>query len=185
MKLEYKNVFSLPIVFLCILFLCIGSIGVNRYLKQSVPEKFEVKAEFSGPKDYGKICKTKDGMFVYRINKKASSAMIIACNNSMMESPKSKIVVPESIEGYKVTVIDELAFTFDEFLVEVELPESIQKIERGIVDCSPKIQKIIIKGNPKEVSEYAFLNFHGVVYTEKEGAAWNVAMEQGIEVKEI
>ena len=78
-----------------------------------------------------------------------------------------------------------MAFSFDEFLVELELPDCIEKIERGIVDNSPKMKKIIIKGNPKEVSEYTFIDFNGTVYAIKQGTAWKMASEHEIRVKEI
>lgn len=185
MKLEYKNIFSLPTAFFCVIILCIGNLGINHYLKQFFPEKFEVKAEFSGPKGYSNIFETEDGLYTYRVNIEDSSAMIIKCNNAMMKSPKSKIKVPDRIDGHKVTVIGEVAFSFDEFLVELELPDCIEKIERGIVDNSPKMKKIIIKGNPKEVSEYTFIDFNGTVYAIKQGTAWKMASKHEIRVKEI
>ena len=184
MKLKYKNIFSVPVVIIIVMAICIASFGANKYLKKTYAENFEIENEFAGEEGYGELQQTEDELYNYRVNKTDDSAILI-CYNGAMVDQATEVIVPETLDGHLLTVIDELAFSWNEYIEKLVLPDSVVELRNGIVSDCPNIKSIECSGDIDTVDEYTLDGFHGTVYTNEKNALWKHAKEQNVTVEKL
>ncbi len=184
MKLKYKNIFSIPVLLGIVTVICIISFYGNKCMKKAYAENFEKENEFVGEEGYGELQQTEDGLYNYRVNKADDTAILI-CYNGAMVDQKREVIVPEKLDGHLLTVVDELAFSWNEYIEKLVLPDSIVEFRRGLTSNCPNMKSIECSGNIDKVDEYALVDFRGTVYTNENSVLWKYAKAQGITVEKL
>ena len=85
-------------------------------------------------------------------------AIITECDRSVTGS----IVIPESIDGYPVTAIDEFAFSLCEKLEKVTIPDSVTTIGKMAFGYCSSLISITFPSNLLTIGEKAFLDCVGL-----------------------
>lgn len=86
----------------------------------------------------------------YKVNEDEKTATIIGQNN-----PTGKISIPEIIDGYEITAIDEYAF-YDSELTEIILPNTIETIGRADFYNCFNLENIILPNSLVSIESFAF-----------------------------
>ena len=71
------------------------------------------------------------------------------------EGEDAVVRVPEEVEGLPVTVVGENAFSKNEYMCEVALPDTIESIEDGAFDSS-KLQRFVVPSSLKRLGDKVF-----------------------------
>ena len=85
-----------------------------------------------------KIC----GDYEYQYNEDYNEIEIVRYSGE-----DKKVTIPESIEGFPVTVIKENAFSYCRKMKTIVLPEGLQEIGEGAFEYCPKLKKITFQRN--------------------------------------
>ena len=89
-----------------------------------------------------KIC----GDYEYQYNEDYNEIEIVRYSGE-----DKKVTVPETIEGFPVTVIKENAFCYCRKMKTIVLPEGLQEIGEGAFESCPKLKKITFQKNAQIV----------------------------------
>lgn len=86
----------------------------------------------------------------YKVNEDGKTATIISQNNST-----GKISIPETIDGYNITAIDEYAF-YEAELTEIILPDTIETIGSGAFYNCSNLENISLPNSLISIESFAF-----------------------------
>lgn len=110
--------------------------------------------------DLGTLAETFESMYeegdllikdiCYEINEGEKTATIIGHNN-----PTGKINIPEAIDGYKITAIDEYAF-YEAELTEIILPDTIETIGSAAFYKCSNLENISLPNSLFSIDSFAF-----------------------------
>lgn len=92
---------------------------------------------------------TEHGSIQYGLN--GETAVVIGYRGKDME-----VVIPASVEGYKVTQIGKKAFLSNKVLRQITLPESVARIDDWAFACCAKLAKIILPYHRMEIGQGIF-----------------------------
>lgn len=158
----------------------------NRYLHVKAADSF-VKAESFVEEGKSKIHMSEDGLFTYRTDLKDNTAMLVAYQGAYMDEDKKirNLVIPETVDGFKVGCIDEAVFSMDEYLETITLPTSLKELRRSFMFNLPNMKQVVYEGDSlTEIDEDAFFGFDGEIVTAKDSVLWDYAVRKGIKVRE-
>ena len=101
---------------------------------------------------------TEDGLFEYEVEKKWTGSeyeygvRITRCDKNV----SGKVVVPETIEGYKVKWIDNYAFSNCKNITEITIPDSVMEIgEFAFLGCT-SLLKVVLSKNMTAIEAQTF-----------------------------
>lgn len=183
MKLGYRNIFSIKIVAIVLVIVLGVSCLVNIYLKRNLPNIFNPSPETFAEEGKGELKQTQDQFFNYRIDFSTNEVIIICYNGSMLNQEEI-VIIPDEIDGCKVTSLDEGAIAFNEYIHTVVLPPTLKELRRSCIDQCPNLEKLYYSGDSLTIDDDALIGFDGKIVTTINNDLWKYAKNKGIPVEE-
>lgn len=183
MKLGYRNIFSIKIVAIVLVIVLAVSCFVNIYLKRNFPNIFSSSSETFAEEGKGELKQTQDQFFNYRIDLLTNEVIIICYNGSMLNQEEI-VIIPDEIDGRKVTSLDEGAIAFNEYIHTVVLSPSLKELRRSCIDKCPNLEKLYYSGDSLVIDDDALIGFDGKIVTTINNDLWKYAESKGISVEE-
>ncbi len=189
MRLNYRNIFSVKVFAAVLAAVLAASCSVNIYLKKNHPDIFNTPTESSAEEGKGRLMQTPDRLYNYRVDQATHEAIII-CYNGAMVNREETAVVPEEIDGCRVTALDDFAMSCNDYVRTIVLPPSIKEIRMQCFANCPKLEKIYYSGDSLALEDAALYESNGkkavsvTVVTKKGNDLWKYAKDRGIPVKE-
>lgn len=113
----------------------------------------EVKEEINKTID---LYKNPEKYFKYIVNSD-NTATLIQYKGGELIGPKN-LIIPEYIDGYEITQLDELLFSEAEFLQSLILPDTIVKINTDLCSCCENLKRVVLSNNITEIPTFCFMD---------------------------
>lgn len=99
----------------------------------------------------------REGAVTYKVNEDNISCTIVETDRTTTNA----IAIPQTVQGYKVTVVGAMAFEGTKFK-NVQLPNGVTKIEHNAFENS-ELESIVISDTVTEIEYKAFMECHSLV----------------------
>ncbi len=107
--------------------------------------------------------KFKEGKLYYKITKLAPKEVEVTSQNDNFprynndtQKPTGEIIIPEAVNGYKVTAIGKYAFSTCKAVTSITIPESVTIIGHGAFGSCSALSKVIIPNSVTTIEGYVF-----------------------------
>ena len=149
--MKRKNIFKSLLAAAMALIMIFGAAPLSGFVGIRLPMlSLKAEAAITGT--------TEDGLFEYEVEKKWTGSeyeygvRITRCDKNV----SGKVVVPETIEGYKVKWIDNYAFSNCKNITEITIPDSVMEIgEFAFLGCT-SLLKVVLSKNMTAIEAQTF-----------------------------